>query len=171
DEAMRLLVEAKEIVRALTDTDVLITGYDRSAEGALTFTKSQPKNVLSEWGRSFPERNREAIAALAFLGGHPRSGTTLLEQILDAHPAVSALDEPTAFIEVLEPAFHKTRDHSSARLNVLRRLYIEDVTKELGARAEGKILVDKNPSPTARLPVWLRVFPELRVLIALRDPR
>ena len=33
------------------------------------------------------------------------------------------------------------------------------------------MLVDKNPSPTARLPVWLRVFPELRVLIALRDPR
>src|SRR5208282_2855108 len=37
--------------------------------------------------------------------------------------------------------------------------------------AAGKTLVDKNPSPTARLPLWLRVFPELRVLIALRDPR
>jgi hypothetical protein len=41
----------------------------------------------------------------------------------------------------------------------------------LGAEAAGKMLIDKNPSPTARLPVWLRVFPELRVLIALRDPR
>jgi hypothetical protein len=41
----------------------------------------------------------------------------------------------------------------------------------LGAAAQGKLLVDKNPSPTARLPLWLRVFPELRVLIALRDPR
>jgi len=36
---------------------------------------------------------------------------------------------------------------------------------------DGKLLLDKNPSPTARLPIWLRVFPELRVLIALRDPR
>ena len=35
----------------------------------------------------------------------------------------------------------------------------------------GKLLIDKNPSPTSRLPLWLRVFPELRVLIALRDPR
>jgi tetratricopeptide (TPR) repeat protein len=171
DEAMGVLVEAKQIVRALTDTALLISGYDRGAERARRFTNSQPKDILRDWGRSFPERKREPIPSLAFLGGHPRSGTTLLEQILDAHPAVSALDEPTAFIEVLEPAFHKTRDHSGARLNVLRRLYIEDVTKELGARAEGKILVDKNPSPTARLPVWLRVFPELRVLIALRDPR
>jgi hypothetical protein len=41
----------------------------------------------------------------------------------------------------------------------------------LGGAAPGKTLVDKNPSPTARLPLWLRVFPELRVLIALRDPR
>jgi hypothetical protein len=31
--------------------------------------------------------------------------------------------------------------------------------------------LDKNPSPTAWLPVWLRLFPELKVLIALRDPR
>jgi hypothetical protein len=43
--------------------------------------------------------------------------------------------------------------------------------QEAGPKAKGKLLVDKNPSPTARLPLWLRVFPELRVLIALRDPR
>jgi len=171
DEAMRLLAEAKRIVRALTDTDLLTTGYDRGAENARRFTNSQPKDILHDWARFFPERKREAIPALAFLGGHPRSGTTLLEQILDTHPVVAALDEPTAFLEVLEPAFHKTRDHSSARLNVLRRLYIEALTQELGTSAQGKLLVDKNPSPTARLPVWLRVFPELRVIIALRDPR
>ena len=85
---------------------------------------------------------------------------------------MAALDEPTAFTEVLEPAFHQTREHSSARINVLRQSYIQALQDELGTRGEGnKILVDKNPSPTARLPLWLRVFPELRVLIALRDPR
>ena len=31
---------------------------------------------------------------IAFLGGHPRSGTTLLEQILDAQPELRAFDEP-----------------------------------------------------------------------------
>jgi len=171
DEAMALLCEAKQIVRALTDTDLLIAGYDRGAERARRFTNSQPKDILRTWGRIFPERKRDPIPALAFLGGHPRSGTTLLEQILDAHPSMAALDEPTAFLEVLEPGFLKTREHSSARINVLRRLYIEALKQELGANADGKLLVDKNPSPTARLPIWLRVFPELRVLIALRDPR
>jgi tetratricopeptide (TPR) repeat protein len=171
DEAMRLLGEAKQIVRGLTDTSLLMEGYDRGAEKARRFTNSQPKNVLVSWAKTFPERKRSQIPTLAFLGGHPRSGTTLLEQILDAHPAIAALDEPTAFLEVLEPAFHKTREHSSARLNVLRRIYVEALENELGVKADGKLLVDKNPSPTARLPTWLRIFPELRVLIALRDPR
>jgi hypothetical protein len=43
--------------------------------------------------------------------------------------------------------------------------------REAGPAGTGKLLLDKNPSPTARLPLWLKVFPELRVLVALRDPR
>jgi tetratricopeptide (TPR) repeat protein len=171
DEAMELLKEAKSLVRALTDTEMLIKGYDRGAESVLRFTKALPLDILRTWAQFFPERKREPIPPLAFLGGHPRSGTTLLEQILDAHPAVAALDEPNAFLEVLQPAFHSSPKLSSQRLNGLRRSYIQALHQELGAAAQGKLLVDKNPSPTARLPLWLRVFPELRVLIALRDPR
>jgi Flp pilus assembly protein TadD len=171
DEAMRLLGEAKAMVRALTDTTLLMRGYDQSAESIRQFTASQPKNILHTWAKFFPERKREAIPPLAFLGGHPRSGTTLVEQILDAHPGVAAVDEPAAFLEVLQPEFHKSHQLSSPRVNTLRRLYIQALQQELGPSAAGKMLVDKNPSPTARLPLWLRVFPELKVLIALRDPR
>lgn len=171
DEAIEQLRLAKQIVRALTDTERLLQGYDLGAERARRFTLGQPSNILRTWGGWFPVRKRDAIPALAFLGGHPRSGTTLLEQILDAHPGVAALDEPAAFTRVLEPAFHKTPQHSSGRLNLLRRLYIQELLQETGPAGNDKLLIDKNPSPTARLPIWLRVFPELRVLIALRDPR
>ncbi len=171
EEAMALLSEAKQIVRTLTDTAALVRGYDQAAEAARRFTLSQPKGILRDWDRYFPLDRREPIPALAFLGGHPRSGTTLLEQVLDAHPGMAALDEPSAFVEILQPAFYQSRDLSSPRLNDLRRAYIQELLRELGPRAEGKLLIDKNPSPTARLPLWLRVFPELRVLIALRDPR
>jgi hypothetical protein len=171
DEAMRFLLEAKTLVRALTQTELLLEGYDQAAQTARQFTGALPKSVLRTWAGYFPERKREPIPRLAFLGGHPRSGTTLLEQILDGHPEVAALDEPGAFLEVLQPDFHRTGEHSSARLNVLRRRYVQALQQEVGPAAKGKLLVDKNPSPTARLPVWLRVFPELRVLIALRDPR
>lgn len=171
DGAMQLLGEAKQIVRGLTDTVVLLKGYDQGAESARRFTRSLPKTILGTWAEYFPERKRETPARLAFLGGHPRSGTTLLEQILDSHPEVAALDEPTAFLDVLQPEFHRSKELSSARLNTLRRLYMQALLRELGPASKGKLLVDKNPSPTARLPLWLRVFPELRVIIALRDPR
>ncbi|HTH46138.1 MAG TPA: sulfotransferase [Candidatus Limnocylindria bacterium] len=171
DEAMDLLGEAKEIVRAITDTGVLLRAYDKDAEGARRFTRSLPRDILSKWDGFFPMAKREAIPRLAFLGGHPRSGTTLLEQILDAHPGVAALDEPMAFQDVLQPAFFKSAELSSPRLNTLRQLYFQTLRHELGPAGEGKLLVDKNPSPTARLPLWLRVFPELKVIIALRDPR
>ncbi len=171
DEAMRLLGEAKAIVRTLTDTELLFRAYDKDAEGARRFTQGLPRDILSKWAGFFPEARREAIPPLAFLGGHPRSGTTLLEQILDAHPAVAALDEPMAFQDVLQPAFYKSAELSSPRLNTLRQLYLQTLLHELGPAGQGKLLVDKNPSPTARLPLWLRVFPELKVIIALRDPR
>ena len=171
DEAMVLLGQAKEIVRSLTDTELLLQGYDQSSRSAQRFTASQPKDILRKWAASFPEPKRQAIPPLAFLGGHPRSGTTLLEQILDAHPGVAALDEPAAFLEVLQPEFHKSNQFSSARLNVLRRDYVQALRADLDGELGGRILIDKNPSPTARLPLWLRVFPELRVFIALRDPR
>jgi hypothetical protein len=56
-------------------------------------------------------------------------------------------------------------------LNGLRRLYPRALLDEVGAAGTGKLLLDKNPSLTVQLPVWLRVFPELRVVVALRDPR
>jgi tetratricopeptide (TPR) repeat protein len=171
DEAMKLLIEAKQIVRALTDTEVLLKNYDWTAERARQFSLSQPRNILRAWAKSFPAEKREAVPSLTFLGGHPRSGTTLLEQVLGAHPGVAALDEPLAFAEVLQPALCQTPDHSSARLNVLRRLYTRALMGEIGGAETGKLLLDKNPSFTAQLPLWLRVFPELRVLVALRDPR
>ncbi len=171
DEAIGLLIEAKNIVRILTQTELLVKGYDEGAASARRFTLDLPPTVLRNWAEAFPASARQATPPLAFLGGHPRSGTTLLEQVLDAHPAIAALDEPPAFLHVLQPAFFASRGLTPARLNVLRQDYIQALQQELGPTAAGKHLVDKNPSPTARLPVWLRVFPELRVLIALRDPR
>jgi tetratricopeptide (TPR) repeat protein len=171
DEAIGRLHEAKNIVRTLTDTEALIKGYDQGAESARRFIGQLPSNIIHTWAGFFPQQKRSTIPPLAFLGGHPRSGTTLLERILDAHPAVAALDEPPAFLNVLQPEFHKSQNLSSQRINTLRRLYIQALLQELGPGGNGKLLLDKNPSPTARLPLWLRVFPELRVLIALRDPR
>jgi hypothetical protein len=171
DEAMQTLLEAKRLVRAVANVDAMLGEYDETAERFKRHTSSLPKNILRTWSREFPEKVREPIPRLAFLGGHPRSGTTLLEQILGAHPSVAALDESLAFDLVAARLYNSSTQWPPARLNVIRRRYLQAFLAELGGLKEGQMILDKNPSPTVRLRIWLRVFPELRVIMALRDPR
>jgi Flp pilus assembly protein TadD len=171
DEAMQTLNEAKRLVRAVANIDAMLAEYDDTATKYKRHTLSLPKDIVRTWSREFPERVREPIPRLAFLGGHPRSGTTLLEQILGAHPEVASLDESLSFDMVAARLYNSSTQWPPARLNVIRRRYLQAFLTELGARKEGQMLLDKNPSPTVRLRIWLRVFPELRVIIALRDPR
>jgi tetratricopeptide (TPR) repeat protein len=171
DEAMQILAEAKGLVRRLGDVEGMLKEYDQEAGQYRRTTLELPRNILRTWCKEFPERSREPMPKLAFLGGHPRSGTTLLEQILGAHPQVAALDEPRAFTTIVCQLFNASPPLSAARLNIIRRRYLEAIQRDLGETTEGKLILDKNPSPTAKLRIWLRVFPELRVIIALRDPR
>jgi tetratricopeptide (TPR) repeat protein len=170
DEAMSALAEAKALVRHLADIEEVSQAFDAMVERG-RHIKEQPKDALRTWAKSFPKKERKPIPTLAFLGGHPRSGTTLMEQILGAHPKILALDEPHLFQSVLIPEVQKVRPLSAPRLNVIRRLYTRALEQESGFEASGKLLLEKNPSLTSALPMWLRVFPDLRVIIALRDPR
>jgi hypothetical protein len=150
---------------------MLQSQYDDTVSRFKAHTLGLPKNILRAWAREFPERKREPIPRLAFLGGHPRSGTTLLEQVLGAHPDVAAVDESLAFELFAGRLHNQSPQLPPARLNVIRRRYIEAICAEIGDDKKGRLILDKNPSPTAQLRIWLRVFPELRVIMALRDPR
>jgi hypothetical protein len=168
---MQMLLEAKNLVRRLGNIEEMLQEYDQEAGQYRRSTQELPKDILRTWSREFPERAREAMPRLAFLGGHPRSGTTLLEQIVGAHPGVAALDEPRVFTMIVCQLFNASPQVTAPRLNVIRRRYLEGIRREWGGNLDGKLLLDKNPSPTTKLRIWLRVFPELRVVIALRDPR
>jgi tetratricopeptide (TPR) repeat protein len=171
DQAMKLLGEAKQIIRSLADVDVLLKSYDRAISAASQFTLAQPRNVLLSWAKTFSNHIRCGLPPLAFLGGHPRSGTTLLERVLDAHPRITAFDESSAFVAVIESSLRQTPSPTPAHLNVWRRRYVKALLDEGQPDMTHHLLVDKNPSLTTRLPIWLRLFPESRVIIVLRDPR
>ena len=111
-----------------------------------------------------------------FLVGFPRSGTTLLEQILASHPDVVALEEkPTLNTDIAE--FFLDNDS----LSPLMDLSETEVQKRVdaywarvagyGLEVKGKTFVDKQPSLTLHLPLVARLFPRAKIILARRDPR
>lgn len=110
-----------------------------------------------------------------FLIGFPRSGTTLLEQVLDSHPALQALEEKP-MVAAMEQAFLEMTGGSGTlqalggdQVRELRRVYFEEAARHL-ARRPGSRLVDKLPLNIVSAPLIWRVFPEARFILALRHP-
>src|SRR6185369_10696805 len=52
-----------------------------------------------------------------------------------------------------------------------RQTYLSAMQSMLRVPLGGRLLVDKNPAMVLMIPPMKRVFPELRLLVALRDPR
>ena len=171
DEAMSHLREAKKIGAKTLNLEDARKRFDDRRERMPRKARALPKNILGVWNNSFPSKARSALPPLAFLGGHARSGTTLLERILDAHPSVAACDESLAFMSIGPLVDVTLPEIPTTHLNFVRQRYLKNLTRTLELPVDGKLLLDKNPPVTSYLPAFLRAFPELRVLIALRDPR
>lgn len=124
----------------------------------------------------------QAQAKVAVLTGFPRSGTTLLEQVLDSHSGLVSSDEREAFARDIfpamwlapgtpEPSVEALDGIEPHRVGQLRTRYLDYMSAALNAEIGGRVHLDKNPPMTLLLPAFLRLFPEARLLIALRDPR
>ena len=179
-EAMRWLDEAKAVLRRTANIAKMEQDYDRAARRRGELLAALTPEMMRRWCREGPAE--PCRFRFAFLGGHPRSGTTLLEQILGAHPGIAAFDEPMAFVQEVSEKLAPPNAPSAVTLKTMNALtaaqrahlhqrYLKSLLREGMEDPGGELLLDKNPSPTALLHLWLRVFPELKVIIALRDPR
>ncbi len=111
-----------------------------------------------------------------FLVGFPRSGTTLLEQILMSHPNIESFGEHAALstacgdLYISEEAIGHFSALSEEGAAARRETYWQEVAK-LGALGDDQVLLDKLPLNTVLLPAIAKVFPHAKILFALRDPR
>ncbi len=119
---------------------------------------------------------RSDVRGHVFLLGFPRSGTTLLEVILEGHPHVVSLEEKESLIDGVHEFMRQPDDMQrllrapAATLESLRGAYWQRV-EEAGVTVAGKVFVDKNPLNTLKLPLINRLFPNAKILFACRDPR
>lgn len=148
-------------------------------------------------GFSLPTYDHDG-ATPDFLIGFPRSGTTLLEQVLDAHPAIEAMEEPPtvsaalslavemvkarAWIkgrlkqpglsrkEVLVRVFREMANFSREDVARLRACYWQAVQEKRGKEPGDKRLLDKMPLNTTDMAFIKMLFPRARFIVALRHP-
>lgn len=111
-----------------------------------------------------------------FIVAFPRSGTTLLEVTLDAHPALQSMDEQPFIQDALDDmrALRVDYPRELARLSredlaELRAKYWRGVASKIPLHPS-KRLVDKNPLNILRLPVIRRLFPKAPILLGVRHP-
>ena len=111
-----------------------------------------------------------------FLVGFPRSGTTLLEQILASHGDVDAMEERDCLTRAFDDFVMK--DGGLDRLARMRGAELDPWRKaywkyaaDSGFSPERGVFIDKMPLNTVLLPVIAKLFPGAKILFALRDPR
>ena len=129
------------------------------------------------WRQAPPARPRAADPkAHIFLVGFPRSGTTLLENVLAAHPEVVSLEEKDCL--AAGSATYLTSDRGLKRLAVIasgealrQREAYWSMIRKFGVEPRGRVFIDKFPLSTMQLPLIAKLFPNARVLFARRDPR
>jgi len=123
---------------------------------------------LERWRK--PARS-DGRASPVFLVGFPRSGTTLLDTMLMGHGDVEVLEEEPTLRKAtrLLPEFGDIPEASDAQISSARDEYFR-IAAELTQLAPGKLLVDKNPLSMNGLPIIARLFPDARIILALRHP-
>jgi tetratricopeptide (TPR) repeat protein len=111
-----------------------------------------------------------------FIVGFPRSGTTLLEQILDAHPLLQSMDEQPFLLRSVARVTDRDIRYPTG-LGKLTDGDVKDIRAQYwhGVRqrvplAPDRRLVDKNPMNMVLLPIIRRLFPDAPIILAIRHP-
>ena len=123
-----------------------------------------------------PTTATEGRSSTAFILSFPRSGTSLLGQILAASPDVVLLEEPQLLNAIASDLVEASDGIatlaalSNDALERYRARYWAGVRGQ-GVAAQDKLVVDQTALNTIYLPAIWRFFPHAPVIFIIRDPR
>jgi len=177
NEAWEAMLQSKRCLIPLAGTVL------RESDAVVAHLNRLASSVTHEhylrWSETTPDSGGGRTAVLT---SFPRSGTTLLEQVLDAHSQVVSSDEREAFARDIFPSIWQSPGSPvptatamdgapEERLSRLRSRYFAYMEATLQEPIKDRIHLDKNPPLTMVLPGFLRLFPRTHIFFALRDPR
>ena len=136
---------------------------------------------FARWAAEAPTNTPDPV----FLCGFPRSGTTLIEQVMSVFRGLATNDEQANAGIVLEDMERKrpgtlAEDLADVldalppdRVRAYRTMFWEEIIRRMpDYKASGKVTaIDKQPLRLMDIGVVQRVFPRARMLVMIRDPR
>ena len=112
-----------------------------------------------------------------FFVGFPRSGTTLIDQILSTHPDITVIEEKPLLTNIIDRFEKKYGSYPNIKIakitnsdkELMREHYrkLEDYFSQV---AKGKVIVNKLPLNIVHIPYILEIFPNAKIIVALRHP-
>lgn len=136
--------------------------YDRAAQEQQI--EQLVRGCNSEWLASIePVSN----SPLVFICGMFRSGSTLLEQILAAHPGMTAGGEIDYFQQALKPFPQGLLQASSLKLQSLGQVYLDYLDQHFPTEPR---VINKRPDNFLCLGLLKALYPNVRIINTLRQP-
>ena len=112
---------------------------------------------------------------LVFMIGFPRSGTTLLDTILRTHSKIKVLEEKPFILNLRHDYFKKNQNDLSRILNItkkeknfIRKSYYKKIFTD--KVDYNKVIIDKFPLSIIELGFIKCIFPESKIILAMRHP-
>jgi tetratricopeptide (TPR) repeat protein len=165
DEAFERFSESKKLLKNNFDIEKVASSYSALAS---LFSR---EFVASRNGFGLPDERP------VFVVGMPRSGTTLVEQILTSHHQIDGLGE-LRNIHIISKSLGGGIENPVQFAEAVRRLTIRDTAKmaqkycEVFSRSKKQFvrLIDKNPHNFEMLGIIALLFPKAHIIHCRRDP-
>lgn len=157
----------------------------KSQETSIAKDMSIAKQILSEYKKLIPTlqqspdlfKGNEGTKNV-FIFGFPRSGTTLLDNVLDTQDDLLVLSERSAFTKAFD-GFSKFKKKypkdlpnlTIEELAVIRARYNEVIVSEQGYKLpDSGIIIEKSPHFTEQVPLIKATFPQSKLIVSIRHP-
>ena len=134
--------------------------------------------LLGRWSKTHLPAEQ---AAPVFLLGFMRTGTTLTQEVLAAHPGVFVADETDLVISVVKELKRISNQQGSipqmlGKLDLdgvlyLRSFYWQRAKVLFGDEMKGRLFLDKTTMNSIDLGLINCLFPDAKLVFLLRDPR
>lgn len=148
------------------------------------YDKNKVLDTIKKYKKFFIKSNLKSIntnltyvddAKLVFLVGFPRSGTTLLDTILRTHSKIKVLEEKPYLLNLRHDYFKKNNNNLLSLKNLdqqnkdyIRNEYYKKIISN--DKDKNKIIIDKFPLSIIEIGFIKCIFPEAKIIFALRNP-